>query len=169
MDDGSEKITRFPDRQTHQPRLLYHRWFMLAESLFTELDGTPDAKSFAAAQATLRAEVETLRSAGKLKNAKRLTTRIDQLDVEYERTRRRIDGLLRSLATSLLNEQPDAETVELVLFERSIPLPADVVDHVKLDDPRYLSQPMAIGTFSREQTTTSANETSDQNSLEAIQ
>ena len=60
MQDGSEQITHFPDRQAHQPRLLYHRWFMLAESVFTELNGTPDAESFAEAQATLRKEVAAL-------------------------------------------------------------------------------------------------------------
>ena len=151
MKDGSKQIARFPDRQVHQPRLFYHRWFMLAETIYTELNGTPDAKSFAEAQATLRNEVSDLRSAGKLKPAKQLAARIDQLDAEYERTRERIDGLLRSLATALINEQPDAEEVDLVLFERSIPLPTDVIDGVKLGDARYLSEPMSIGTFSRKE------------------
>ena len=150
MKNGSESISRFPDRDQHQPRLLYHRWFMLAETLFTELDGTPDAESFADAQAALRREVLELRSVGKLKPAKLLSARIDFLDQEYERTRKRVDNLLRSVATAVLKEHPDAESVELVLFERVIPLPADVTNGVKLDDPRYLSPPVSIGHFTRQ-------------------
>ncbi len=151
MQDGSEHVSRFPDRQVHQPRLLYHRWFMLAETIYTELSGTPDAKSFAKAQSTLRNEVTELRSAGKLKPAKQLAARIDLLDAEYQRTRKRIDKLLRSVASALLEDQTDADAVELALFERSIPLPADVIDGVKLDDERYLSQPMSIGQFTRDE------------------
>ena len=150
MMNGAESISRFPDRDVHQPRLLYHRWFMLAETLFTELDGTPDAEAFAEAQTALRREVLELRSAGELRPAKLLSNRVDFLDQEYERTRKRVDNLLRSVATAVLKEQPDAESVELVLFERAIPFPTDVVNRIKLDDPRYLSPPVSIGHFTRQ-------------------
>jgi hypothetical protein len=118
MSDGPEQTIRFPDRERHWPRLLYHRWFMLAETVFTELDGTPDSKSFRDAQQTLQRE---------------------------------IDQLVRRVALAVLTEVPGATAVELVLYERSIPLPGDVADGVKLDDARYLSDPLPIGTFSREQ------------------
>jgi hypothetical protein len=123
---------------------------MLAETIFTELDGTPDTESFAQAQAALRRELAQLRSAGKLKPAKQLSAHINLLDREYERTRKRIEKLLRSVATAALSQQPDAEKVKLVLFERSIPLPSDVTAGAKLDDPQYLSPPLSIGTFTRE-------------------
>jgi hypothetical protein len=35
LDDGSLKEGVFPDRQQHQPRLLYHRYFMLSEFVNT--------------------------------------------------------------------------------------------------------------------------------------
>ena len=150
MKDGSKSVSRFPNRDVHRPRLFYHRWFMLAETIFTELDGTPDTESFAQAQAALRRELAQLRSAGKLKPAKQLSAHINLLDREYERTRKRIEKLLRSVATAALSQQPDAEKVKLVLFERSIPLPSDVTAGAKLDDPQYLSPPLSIGTFTRE-------------------
>ena len=169
MKDGSESISRFPDRDAHQPRLLYHRWFMLAETIFTELDGTPDAESFAQAQAAMRRELAELRSAGKPKLTKQLSTRIDLLDHEYERTRKRIENLLRSVANALLKEQPDAKAVELVLFERTIPLPDDVAGGNRLDDPQYLSPPISIGKFTRENLDTSSNPSATNDSLEEIQ
>lgn len=169
MNDGTVQVTHFPDRQTHWPRLLYHRWFMLAETIFTELDGTPDAQSFAEAQAALRRELTALRSSGKLKQAKQLSSRIDQLDTEYERVRKRIDRLLGSLASVFLEDKPDAESVELVLFERSIPLPSDVVNGAKLDDPQYLSPPMSIGKFSRDEQSASSTSGKDSGSFEEIE
>jgi len=169
MKDGSEAISRFPDRKAHQPRLLYHRWFMLAETIFTELDGTPDSKSFAEAQATLRREVTELRSAGKIKPAKQLASQIELLDQEYERTRERITKLLRAVAKALLTEKTDAESVELFLFERAIPLPADVINRVRLDDDRYLSPPISIGSYTREILEPSVNQTTNDTSLEEIQ
>ena len=151
MSDGPEQTIRFPDRERHWPRLLYHRWFMLAETVFTELDGTPDSKSFRDAQQTLQREIDQLRSIGKLIPAKQLAIRRDDLQIEYERARARIDQLVRRVALAVLTEVPGATAVELVLYERSIPLPGDVADGVKLDDARYLSDPLPIGTFSREQ------------------
>ena len=169
MKDGSDSVLRFPDRNLHQPRLLYHRWFMLAETIFTELEGTPDAKSFSDAQAALRREVDELRSRAKLKQVKQLSARIEFLDREYKRTRKRIDNLLRSVAAALLRQQPNAEEVELALFERTIPLPGDIVDGVQLDDARYLSPPVTIGRFTREILETSADPTPTSKSLEEIQ
>ena len=164
MKDGSESVSRFPDRAVHRPRLMYHRWFMLAETIFTELDGTPDTESFAEAQAALRRELAQLRSAGKLKPAKQLSAHINLLDREYERIRKRIENLLRSVATAALNQQPDAEKVELVLFERSIPLPSDVTGGAELDDPQYLSPPVSIGNFTRELVEASSDSLSNENS-----
>lgn len=169
MSDGSESTARFPDRESHQPRLLYHRWFMLAETIFTELDGTPDAKSFAEAQTALRREAAELRSAGKIKLAKQLSAQAEFLDQEYERTRERIANLLRSVAAAVLTERPAAESVELFLFERAIPLPADVMNRVRLDDDRYLSPPINIGRFTREILKTSADQTVAGSALEEIQ
>ena len=91
------------------------------------------------------------------------------MEREYERTRKRIDNLIRSVAGTLLRQQPDAKAVELVLFERTIPLPADVVDGVKLDDPRYLSPPLAIGRFTRDIIENSSSSSTASESLEEIQ
>ena len=169
MKDGSKAVSRFPDRDVHQPRLLYHRWFMLAETIFTELDGTPDAESFAAAQVTLRRELAALRSAGKLKLAKQLSAHIDLLDREYERARERIENLIRSVAADVLKKQTDAEAVELVLSERTIPLPVDVANGARLNDPQYLSSPVTIGNFTRDKLGTSSNPSDTNNSLEEVQ
>jgi hypothetical protein len=43
LDDGSRVAGVFPDRQRHQPRLLYHRYFMLSE--FANTLTNPEAPS----------------------------------------------------------------------------------------------------------------------------
>jgi hypothetical protein len=78
-----------------------------------------------------------------------LRTQKQQLETEYEKARQRVETLVRSVATGILQDSPDADAIELVLFERSIPLPQDVVDGSRLTDPRYLSDPLPIGKFTR--------------------
>ena len=43
--DGREIEGKFPDRNRHRPRLLYHRWFMLSETIFEEHALMPDKSS----------------------------------------------------------------------------------------------------------------------------
>ena len=37
--DGEQIKGHFPDRDNTSPRLLYHRWFMLSESMYREFSG----------------------------------------------------------------------------------------------------------------------------------
>lgn len=148
---ADETVTeiRFPDRQEHWPRLRYHRWFMLAETLFSELNGTPDQSSFAQTQVELQEQIDQLRSDGKLEESLRLAAQRDELLLEYEQARERIDRLVEAIARHFLRQHVDAVSIELVLRERSIPFPDDISDGIRLDDERYISEPIVIGKFSR--------------------
>ncbi len=70
--EGKQLEGRFPDRKKNWPRLLYHRWFMLSETVFQEHALTPDQTSFAETDAELEAQIKQLRLHGKFHLSDRL-------------------------------------------------------------------------------------------------
>jgi hypothetical protein len=123
MSDGTTVEGRFPDWQVHWPRLMYHRQFMLAESLFN-----------------LAVPVAEIPVGGFANEAQR-----EQFDFE----RGRADALRYSVAGFLLRQYPQAVRVQLFSVEHQIPTPWDLQDGLKLDDPRlYLET--SLGVFTRE-------------------
>ncbi len=104
MPDGSVKQGKFPDRQEHQPRLLYHRHFMLTEFL---VQFPPDEKSAEQWQ-------------------RQPDWRLQQIS-EGQRV------LARGYADHLLHEH-HAQSVKLYLVRHDFPLPLDVQKGMKLDD-----------------------------------
>ena len=146
--DGDLIEGHFPDRDENWPRLLYHRWFMLSETLYEEHAFTPDQEAFDAEQEALEKEIAKKRSEGVFESVKTLEAqKLDRRD-QYERTRQRIDAFVTSLESHLL-QRYGGEKVELFLRERMLPEPTDVRLGVSLDDPRYLSPLLPIGAAAR--------------------
>ena len=142
--DGEQIEGHFPDAHNNWPRLLYHRWFMLSETIFEEHRFTPDKVGFEQAQAALTVEIAAMRAAGKFDVVNRLENlRLDQ-ERRYKNARTRIDDLVNSLATYLADEYEGVD-VKLFVRERLIAGPLDVAGGIKLDDERYLTPPIPIG------------------------
>jgi hypothetical protein len=118
--DGTRVTGRFPDLEQHWPRLLYHRHFMLAESLFN-----------------LAMPVAELPPAGFASDEQR------QL---YDEERSRADALRYSVARYLLRRYPDAQRLRLFALEHEIPTPWDLQDGLKLDDPQLFAE-RTLGVF----------------------
>ena len=142
--DGSITDHQFPDTQVNWPRLLYHRWFMLSETIFEEHVAQPDRESFALMQADMTKGIERFQNGGKTAVVQSLQRSRDRQQKIYDRSDKRIRELVQAVGTVLLSRS-DAIKVELFCRERIIPLPADVIMGQKLNDPVGLSPPSKIG------------------------
>ncbi len=144
--DGDVLEGQFPDREKHWPRLIYHRWFMLSETVFNEHAMTPDLKSFRESDAELDAQVKLLRRSGKFAMSKHIANERQLISQRYDDTLKRIDGLVTAIASHLLTAN-DGQRIELFVQERSIPFTGQVLTGTQLDDPQFLSPLTKIGEF----------------------
>ena len=147
--EDEEFIGKFPDREIHSPRLLYHRWFMLSESVYTDQVQLIDDSEFDAIIQQLSAEAEAIRLRGELPNARGLIQERERLVVDQAARKARTSHLLNQLAQFLLRKH-GGDRIELSLRERLIAAPTDVESRIQLNHPQFLSAPRSIGKFSAE-------------------
>lgn len=162
MPDDSVKQGHFPDLEQHFPRLLYHRHFMLSETVFRSL-GIPleDAAELQRRIDLLRPAAESLRQAGELDGAGRLdaqiaelTDTITRMETEADmlaRARQSREALLTPIARDLLRRH-GAKRVRLYAVTHLIPSPVEVLGGMPLDDEQ-LYRPVPLGEFSEEEET----------------
>jgi hypothetical protein len=152
--DGSKIVGRFPDRNNSEfsfPRLKYHRWFMLSETLCTEHLLTPIKSEFVAEQNRLEQVANAKQIAGQHEIAAELRAQRQKRKTDYEAAKKRNGQLFRSVAKGLL-EIHGGTSIKLFVREREIPFPIEVREGAKLDDAKYLSPelPLLIGEFKLE-------------------
>lgn len=147
-EDGQQISGKFPDPNEYWPRLRYHRWFMLSESLFQQVS-MPPPEEHRQTVAAMQRTIEQLRLEQKLPAMRKLVAEKQQLVQEYELARKRSDDLLRGLAEYLLSRH-DGQKVELQMRERLIAPPFDVASGIQLNDSRFLSEPRKLGEFTRD-------------------
>ena len=153
--DGTVVTGRFPDCDDADcafPRLQYHRWFMLSETIWTEHSMTPIEADFRAQQKRLERIATEKQIAGHHEIASRIRRDLAGQKKDYEKARRRIDDLVESVARNLL-EMHEGKKIKLSVRERAIPFPYEVQEGAKLDDKRFLKpeRPPVIGEFTAEQ------------------
>ncbi|MCC9605067.1 hypothetical protein LOC68_24820 [Blastopirellula sp. JC732] len=112
---------RFPNLEVHWPRLLYHRHFMISESL-NNVTSIPAEAPPADAPADVRAS--------------------------YEKAVRLRDSYFESIARYLAYHY-DAPQVKLILIEHGIPHPLDVAEGMPLSDPS-LYREREVGIYQRD-------------------
>lgn len=142
--DGEMRERRFPDAAKLSPRLRYHRWFMLSETLFAEHSSQPDRQSFERLQTELAAQVDRFARGGQPGLAAEVKKSAERQRRAYERSEQRIAELVRAVGRVLIQDT-GAVRVELYCQERLIPLPGEVALGRKLDDPSGLLPPIKIG------------------------
>jgi len=153
--DGSIVNGRFPNRDDAAnsfPRLHYHRWFMLSETIWSEHSLTPNEADFQAQQKRLENLATEKQIAGHHEIATRIRRDIAGQKEDYEKARKRIDDLVKAVAMNLL-EMHDGEKIKLFVREREIPFPFEVQEGTKLGDERFLKpeHPPLIGEFSADE------------------
>ncbi len=140
--DGEVIEGRFPDRKSNRPRLMYHRWFMLSETIYQEY-----IKLYLVAIEDVEAEFSeaelALKAAGQPVVARRLAVERIVARRQFEISKARFEQLVGSVAEFLRLEH-DGQSIELFILERAIAPPLDVVGGIKLDDPGYLTEPTRV-------------------------
>ncbi len=117
---------KFPDRQSHWPRLLYHRQFMLSEMMYQLASAVPEVPP-----GILPDEVMT-------KNERKQVILLEE----------RSGALQQSIANHLLAITPAATAVRLIGQTHAIPGQYDVQRGMSLSDER-LYQEVPLGVFTR--------------------
>ncbi len=117
---------RIPDPDRHWPRLIYHRHFMMTETIYNLQRQLPPPDA-----ADLQFESPSARAA---------------FERDIRRTERLIHRLAQGIANQLLRQQ-GAQRIRLVLQEHEIPFPKDVLEGMRLDDPRLYATVADLGWF----------------------
>lgn len=118
-DDQEIGEGRFPDLNEHWPRLLYHRHFMISESLYNVARIPPGEP-----QPNAPLELRT----------------------SHTRAVALRDTYLNSIARYIARQNPEAAQVRIVMVEHAIPLPEDVVAGRPLSD-EGLYQEVVLGVY----------------------
>jgi hypothetical protein len=147
--DGTEFSGHFPDRENHWPRLLYHRWFMLSETMFNEQALKPSLSQFKQRNAEYDRQILRLRTEGKRKLLEQLLRERELETTFFETTTARVELLAGGIAKVLL-QRNDGTSIELFVQERRIPFPEEVADGLRLDSESLLSDPIKIGELDAE-------------------
>ncbi len=141
--DGTEYAGHFPDRESNWPRLLYHRWFMLSETMFNEQVFKPSTAQFQELGKEYDRQIEKLRKQGKSELLEQLKRERELDTTFFESSSRRVELLVRAVAEEIMTRN-DGESIELFIQERKIPYPEEVSDGLALDDPSLLNPPVKI-------------------------
>lgn len=149
LPDKTTVSGQLPDRDKHWPRQLYHRWFMLSETVFNQFNGALDRESFERTQQSLTERIQMMQQKGKLQFAKRLLRFQRERGEKYEHNMKRIDELINAIGQHLIREY-DGAWVKLSVHAREIPFPEDVILGEKLGAPERITSPFKIWTIERE-------------------
>lgn len=147
-EDGTQIEGVFPDRENVWPRLLYHRWFMLSETIFAEHAQTPSPNEFEKLDREKSERVKLLLKSGRLKLGNELEKQRTEEEAKYKKTLLRIRSLVRATGKFLL-ERYDGDEIEISVVTRTIPFPVEVSQGADLDDDVFLRYPAnrVIGRF----------------------
>ena len=144
--DGSKSSGLFPDRDAinrDYPRLLYHRWFMLSESLGRFLGEQVTEKEFRQFQDDETQRAQQIKMAGREEEAQQLLAQVAQQEQLWNEAIQIRRQLLTPLAKRLLKDN-EAVSVSIFLNQRTIPAPDQVARGFKTNDPRFLPTETAI-------------------------
>lgn len=150
MPDKTVVSGQIPDRDKHWPRQLYHRWFMLSETVFNQFNGALDRESFERTQQTLTERIEMMQQKGKRSFAKRLLRYQRERGEKYDENMKRIDELINAIGQHLIREH-GGEWVKLSVHAREIPFPEDIILGERLGTPERITEPFRIWTIEKDE------------------
>ena len=137
--EGEQINGHFPDRDNTSPRLLYHRWFMLSESVFRQyVNLSLDVRG----EEQLRKvdeKIAGLANQGDVELSKKLTKERDEGLVDWER----FDGLMLNLARNLVAKLGTAEppkSIRMWIHRRIQPTVDQSKSGIELTDEMFITQ-----------------------------
>jgi len=109
--DGKQIKGHFPDRDGTFPRLLYHRWFMLSESVYREFSLLSMKPEIDKILQQFDDQIADLARRGETEQSKVLAAERDEAKVRLNAAQVKFDGLMLKLARNLVGrfaagEQP---------------------------------------------------------------
>ncbi len=128
----------FPDRRKHWPRLIYHRWFMLSETVFAENSLIPSEEDFTGRIQQIEEDLQRLRNDGESGRADWLDAQLRRELELIEYSRKQQQRLLEAIAQHLLRVH-EGRRIKLYLCERQLAPMIDVIQGKRLDDPLYFN------------------------------
>lgn len=143
FDDGKTATFRFPDPQRHWPRLLYHRWFMLSESLYRHALQVLDEASLQRWTEEVESQIQQFADAGRMRDAARVSREFELARREHDRMRRLLSLLVSDIGRELLKRH-EGSSLNMRLLTRLIPQPGEVQRGSRLDSPDWLPEDMVI-------------------------
>ena len=137
--DGQKKRGHFPDRDNTSPRLLYHRWFMLSESVFREFLPLSEKLSIPAILKQYDEAIAELARAGEVKKSEALAAERDKDLADLAILETRFEKLMLNLARNLVKrfgetDQGAPKSIRMWIRERKQPTPEQSLAGVKLTD-----------------------------------
>ena len=164
--DGTKIKGHFPDRENTSPRLLYHRWFMLSESMYREFLLLSFKPEIDALMKTYDQEIAELARQGETEKSKERAAQKARDLQEFDAAKVRFDGLMlrlgRNLVTrfggsdvssSLETSSPEVsspKSIRMWIRRRAIPTTGQSLSGVELTDEGLLTQ-AEVAYFTAEQ------------------
>lgn len=139
-EDGEAASHRLPDRRSTRPRLLYHRWFMLGESLANEVANTlASYADYYENQAQLATDISERQQSGRMREALQLTTIHRNNEREFARRWEMTLVLSHAIKRHLEAKHP-GQSIRLFSRRQLIPRPYDVLSGKTALHPDFVQE-----------------------------
>ena len=142
--EGDSVSGQFPDRSVHSPRLLYHRWFMLSETMAREFRAVVNDQDQERKWQAYAVKIQQYDDAGHFSLAKQLKQEKAEEETLYQKQSQRAKQLAQSIAGAL-RELHDLEEVSIYTQTRLLPFPEELRAGISLTDSQYLTKKKLIG------------------------
>lgn len=144
VSDGKGVVAegQFPDRDSIWPRQLYHRWFMLSETLSMHVGQTLDPNQLIEWQKEIQTEIDSLRESDP-RFATRMESELRIQLAEHHRAAQMRDRLVTDIGQVLL-ERYKGTSVELKMLTRVLPPPQEIERGLKINANRYLPEELIV-------------------------
>lgn len=141
---AGEKIKgHFPDRDNTSPRLLYHRWFMLSESMYREFSLLSKKAEIDQLVRKHEDEIAEMVRQGKTEQSKAMIAERDEALAILDKEKRRFDGLMLPLARNLIARFGDGgspRSIRMWIQRRVQPLVEESISGMELTDEKLTIQ-----------------------------
>ncbi len=136
LPSGELLTGQFPDRDEHWPRLIYHRWFMLSETVFQHVSATLGEDELGQWQQQVEGEIAALQQSDP-RAAGRLSAELKEELQDHQRALEIRNDLVVNIGKKLLQKY-GGDKIEMRLVTRVIPPPQDIAMGLRLENERYL-------------------------------
>ena len=144
LENGEQTTGQFPDQDRIWPRLLYHRWFMLSETIHSFANQTLDDADLKQWREDVQQQITFFREHG---NASRAIEAEEQYALqlqEHQQLTELLHRFSRDVARTLAKSTSGSIAVKLKMVTRLIPSPLEILDGATLDHADFLPTELQI-------------------------